>query len=181
MLAGLLPVFHRPGLANAFYYLIGGTINVLIFLVLLACVALSILRHRLWDIDLIIRRTLIYSTLTAVLGLAYLGTIGVLQGVFQAVSGEGQSPVVVVLSTLGIAALFGPVRARVQAAIDRRFYRKKYDAARTLAGFGAQARDVVELEQLSGQLLEVVEETMQPASASLWLPAYTRGRQDQHE
>jgi hypothetical protein len=130
---------------------------------------IAILRYRLWDIDLIIRRTLIYSGLTAVLGLAYLGIVLVLQGVFQAVTGEGQSPLVVVLSTLAIAALFGPVRGRVQAGIDRRFYRRKYDAARTLAGFAATARDETDLGRLSQQLTGVVGETMQPDRVVLWL------------
>jgi hypothetical protein len=132
-------------------------------------IGVAILRHRLWDIDLIIRRTLIYSILSAVLAGAYLGSVLVLQGVFQAVTGEGRGELVTVLSTLAIAALFVPLRARVQRVIDRRFYRRKYDAARTLAAFGAQARDVVELEQLSSQLLRVVDETMQPAHVSLWL------------
>jgi hypothetical protein len=132
-------------------------------------IGVAILRSRLWDIDVIIRRTLIYSALTVVLGLAYLGSVLVLQGVFQALMGQGQNPLVVVLSTLGIAALFGPVRRRVQEAIDRRFYRKKYDAARTLATFGAQARDEVDLDGLQARLLGVVQETMQPQAVTLWL------------
>jgi hypothetical protein len=132
-------------------------------------IGIAILRHRLFDIDVIIRRTLIYSVLTAVLGLAYLGSVLVLQGVFQALTGEGQSPLVVVLSTLAIAALFGPVRRRVQAAIDRRFYRRRYDAARTLAGFGASARDETNLDALTERLVGVVDETLRPASVSLWL------------
>jgi hypothetical protein len=139
------------------------------FLCLPVSLAIAITRYRLWDIDVIIRRTLIYSTLTAVLALAYFGSIVSLQSILSAVTGESRNALATVLSTLAIAALFGPVRSRVQAAIDRRFYRRKYDAARTLAAFGAQARDVVELEQLSGQLLRAVEETMQPVHASLWL------------
>jgi hypothetical protein len=173
MLAGLLPVFHRPGLANAFYYLIGGTINVLIFLVLLACVALSILRYRLWDIDVLIRRTLIYSVLTAVLGLAYLGSVLVLQPVLAGLTGQG-TELANVLSTLAVAALFGPVRGRVQRAIDKRFYRKKYDAARVLAAFGGNLRDETDLGTLAARLEAVVDETMQPASVGLWLRADRR-------
>jgi hypothetical protein len=132
-------------------------------------IGVAILRSRLFDIDVIIRRTLVYSSLTAVLALAYFGTVLVLESTLRALTGQGQNSLVVVLSTLGIAALFGPVRRQVQAAIDRRFYRKKYDAARTLARFGMSARDEVDLEQLSTRLIGVVEETMQPAHVSLWL------------
>ncbi len=132
-------------------------------------IGVAILRYRLFDIDVIIRRTLVYSALTALLALAYFGSVLVLQNVFQAVTGESRSALVTVLSTLTIAALFGPLRGRVQRTIDRRFYRQKYDAARTLAAFGAQARDVVELEQLSDQLVRAVDETMQPAHVSLWV------------
>jgi len=146
----------------------GDAVNAL-SLVIPAAITISILRYRLWDIDLIIRRTLVYSALSAVLALAYFGSVLVLQNVFQAVTGEGRSALVTVLSTLIIAALFGPLRGRVQRTIDRRFFRQKYDAARTLAAFGAQARDVVELEQLSDQLLAAVDQTMQPAHVGLWV------------
>jgi hypothetical protein len=129
----------------------------------------AVLRYRLWDIDVIIRRTLIYSAVTAVLALAYLSSVVVLQGVFTALTGESRNELVTVLSTLAIAALFGLVRRRVQAAVDRRFYRQKYDAARTLAGFAASARDETDLERLSRRLVGAVEETMQPASVGLWL------------
>jgi hypothetical protein len=133
------------------------------------CLGIAITRYRLWDIDVIIRRTLIYSVLTAMLALAYFGSVLMLEGVFRAVTGQGQNALVVVLSTLTIAALFGPLRGRVQAVIDQRFFRKKYDAARTLAGFAAGARDETNLEQLSAHLVGVVNETMQPASVGLWL------------
>jgi hypothetical protein len=131
----------------------------------------AILRHRLYDIDVVIRRTLVYSVLTAVLALAYFGSVLVLESVFRAVTGQGQNSLVVVLSTLAIAALFGPLRSRVQRVIDRRFYRRKYDAARTLAGFAAGARDETNLEQLSTRLIDVVDETMQPETVGLWLRA----------
>jgi hypothetical protein len=130
---------------------------------------IAILRYRLWDIDVIIRRTLIYSVLSAVLGVAYLGSVLVLENVFRALTGQGQSPLVVVLSTLAIAALFGPIRTRVQAGIDRRFFRKKYDGARTLAGFGASVRDETDLDRLSERLVGVVDETLRPDRVSLWL------------
>jgi hypothetical protein len=168
------PAVYRPPPAEALgrtlpWVLLLGAILKTSSLALPAAITIAILRYRLWDIDVIIRRTLTYSVLSAILAGAYLGSVLVLQGVFQALTGQGQNSLVTVLSTLGIAALFGPVRQRVQGAIDRRFYRKKYDAARTLAGFGASVRDDVDLEGLQAQLLGVVEETMQPATMSLWL------------
>ena len=131
--------------------------------------AFSILRYRLWDIDLLINRALVYGALTLLLALGYFGAVVVLQAVFQAVAGQARSELVTVLSTLIIAALFVPLRHRVQSLIDRRFYRRKYDAARTLAQFGASLRDEVNLENLSAQLLAVVDETMQPEAVGLWL------------
>ncbi len=132
-------------------------------------IGVAILRSRLWDIDVIIRRTLIYSALTAVLAFTYFASVLVLEGVSRLFSGQEQNSVTVVLSTLAIAALFVPLRRRVQRAIDRRFYRRKYDAARTLAGFAAGARDETDLEKLSTRLVTVVDETMQPESVGLWL------------
>jgi hypothetical protein len=169
VLAGALPVFRRPGLLNALYFLMGGTLNVLMLLVLLTCVALSILRYRLWDIDVLIRRTLVYSALTALLAVAYFASVIVLESISRLFIGQGQNALVVVLSTLTLAALFVPLRRRVQVTIDRRFFRQKYDAARTLAGFASTARDTVELGVLTTRLVEVVDETMQPASIGLWL------------
>jgi hypothetical protein len=131
--------------------------------------AIAITRYRLWDIDVIIRRTLIYTVLTALLVLAYFGSVLVLESVFRALTGQGQNSLVVVLSTLAIAALVGPLRRRVQAAIDRRFFRRKYDAARTLAGFAASARDETDLARLSERLVGVVQETIAPEHVSMWL------------
>jgi hypothetical protein len=131
--------------------------------------AIAILRYRLWDIDVIIRRTLVYALLTALLALAYFGSVVVLQNTFSALTGQSQSTLVTVLSTLVIAALFTPLRRRVQDVIDRRLFRRKYDAARTLAAFGATLRDETNLDQLTAHLTYVVDETMQPASVGLWL------------
>lgn len=137
--------------------------------------SVAILRYRLFDIDLIIRRTLIYSALTAGLALAYFSSVLVLESVSRFITGRGQNSLVVVLSTLAIAALFGPLRSRVQRAIDRRFFRQKYDATRTLAAFAMAARDEVDLDRLSAQLVDVVEHSMQPEQVSLWLRPNPRG------
>jgi hypothetical protein len=129
---------------------------------------LAIMRSRLWAIDVLIRRTVIYSILTTLLALTYFGNVIILQSVFAAVGGQ-RSELAIVASTLAIAALFLPLRRRVQSAIDRRFYRRKYDAAKTLAAFGQTARDETDLEKLAARLIEVVQETMQPTHVSLWL------------
>lgn len=131
-------------------------------------IMMAILRSHLWDIDIIIRRTLIYSALTAMLVLVYFGSIAVLQQLFRALTGQ-TSNIAIILSTLGIATLFNPLRHRVQRIIDRRFYRRKYDAQKVLARFGATARDEVDLQRLTEGLLIATEETMQPTSVSLSL------------
>ncbi len=129
---------------------------------------IAILRSRLFDIDLLIRRTLVYSVLTGLLILVYFGSVVVFQGLFYAFT-RRDSPLSVVLSTLAIAALFNPLRARVQDFIDRRFFRQKYNSAQALASFAKTARDEVELHVLSSALLEVIRENLQPDSLSLWL------------
>jgi hypothetical protein len=130
--------------------------------------AVAILRYKLWDIDVLINRTLVYGSLTISLAALYLGAVIVLQKLFAAVTGQS-SDLAVAIATLGIAALFNPWRHRVQSFIDRRFYRRKYDAARTLATFSARLRDEVDMEQLSTNLLAVASDTVQPASVALWL------------
>jgi hypothetical protein len=131
-------------------------------------IGVAVLRSRLFDIDVLINRTLVYGALTVALALVYVTGVVVLQYLFRALTG-GESQLAIVASTLAIAALFQPIRRRVQAFIDRRFYRKKYDAAKTLAQFSSKLRDETDLGTLSEDLVGVVRETMQPAHASLWL------------
>src|ERR671915_1829101 len=131
-------------------------------------VGIAILRYRLYNIDLIINRTLVYGPLTAVLVGVYFGSIVVLQLLFRALTGE-ESQLVVVASTLAIAALFNPSRRRIQGFIDRSFYRRKYDAVKTLEAFSTKLRNDTDLDALSEDLVGVVRETMQPAHVSLWL------------
>jgi len=128
---------------------------------------IAILKYRLYDIDLIIRRTLVYATLTASLALVYVGGVVTLQGALRALTGQA-SDIAIVGTTLAIAALFQPLRRRIQDGVDRRFYRRKYDASRVLAAFGAACRAETDLEKLTEELLRVVDEAMQPAHAGLW-------------
>jgi hypothetical protein len=131
-------------------------------------VGIAVLKYRLYDIDVIINRALVYGSLTAALVALYFGGILVLQRLFVALTGQ-QSTLAVVASTLAIAALFNPLRRRIQGFVDRRFYRRKYDASKTLETFSAKLRDATDLEALSGDLKAVVGETMQPEHVSLWL------------
>jgi hypothetical protein len=131
---------------------------------------IAILRYRLYEIDTLINRTLVYGALTALLVLVYFGGVAMTQVIFRALTGQEEQPqLAIVVSTLVIAALFNPLRRRIQSFIDRRFYRSKYDAAKTLETFSAKLRDETDLDSLSDDLVGVVRETMQPAHVSLWL------------
>jgi hypothetical protein len=167
---GLAGSFVLAGLSSILGLIVPGIDDVggyLPLLVLPICLGIAITRYRLFDIAIIIRRTLVYSLLSLTLGLVYFGCIVVLQQLVVPVTGG--SELAIVASTLAIAALFLPLRRRIQNLIDRRFYRRKYDAARVLAAFGVTARDETDLEQLTAEVLRVVDATMQPEFIGLWL------------
>jgi hypothetical protein len=135
-------------------------------------IAAAMLRSRLWDVDRVINRTLVYGSLTVSLAVIYIGGVVGLQGLAQAVTGQ-TSDLAIAIVTLGVAAIFNPWRYRVQRFIDRRFYRQRYDAARTLAAMSTRLRDDVDLDRLAADLTATVQETIQPAHVSLWLPTET--------
>ena len=171
--AGVLASFVFPSLLvpsiwHIAYHVIGIPIFAFLVMLIPITIGLSILRYRLWDIDIIIRRTLIYGGLTANLALVYLVSIILLQQAFRIVTPQS-SDLAIIISTLAMAALFNPLRARIQNAIDQRFYRNKYDAHKVLEQFAAAVRNEVELERLAQDLVNVVQETMQPTNVILWL------------
>ncbi len=143
-------------------------------------IGIAVVRYRLYDIDLLINRALVYGLLTAALAAVYFGAVIGSQALTRALTGQGQpqQPVVIVLSTLLIAALFQPLRTRLQRTIDRRFYRRKYNVARTLAAFGQTLRTEVEMESLCDHLVSAVEETMQPEYVSLWIRSTAQRRRE---
>jgi len=136
-------------------------------------IGIAVLRYRLYEIDLVINRTLVYGSLTAMLALVYFGGVATTQAILRTITGHEEQPqLAIVVSTLLIAALFNPLRHRLQFFIDRRFYRRKYDAAKTLAAFSTRLREETDLDALTGEVLGVVRETMQPEHASLWLRSH---------
>jgi hypothetical protein len=161
---------------------VGFALNIAFIPAIPIAIGIAILRYRLYDIDLLINRTLVYGSLTLMLALLYFGGVTATQVVFRALSGQEEQPqLAIVVSTLVIAALFNPLRHRIQSLIDRRFYRRKYDARKTLEDFSAQLRNETDLNALSEDLVGVVRETMQPAHVSLYLRPETAQKGKQPE
>jgi hypothetical protein len=166
-------ILAQSGQPSSPYAIVGLLAGSSIGIPIALCFGIAILRSHLYDIDILINRTLVYGSLTAILAAIYFGSIIGLQALVSEITGHfspgSQSPLALVASTRFSAALFRPLQRRLQRLIDRRFYRRKYDAARTLANFSAMLRHEVDLAELHEQLLAVVEETMQPSHISLWL------------
>ena len=150
-------------------------INAFCLLILPVAITIAIQRYKLWNVDVIINRALVYGSLTALLALIYFGSIIVLQRLFTTATGQ-QSDLAIVISTLVIAVLFNPLRLRLQRGIDRRFFRQRYDAEQALQDFALTARSEADLERLSAAVTQVVEETVQPASVSIWLQTSESGQ-----
>jgi hypothetical protein len=158
-----------PALSSTWLVLLGPIFGVTASTGMAAASAVAIFRYRLWEIDVIIRRTLIYGALTLSLGVVFFSQVALLQQVFAALTGTQSSPVAIVLSTLAISALFNPLRNRVQDFIDRHFYRQKYDAEKILASFARSARGEPDMDALKREILKAVQDTVQPEHLSLWM------------
>jgi len=166
-----LPPFSQYGDTATLYslpqMLFLGTENMFLCVIPVS-IGIAVLRSRLWDIDLVIRRTLVYSVLTVILGLVYFGGVTLLQSLFAGLSGQSSSAALVI-STLLIAALFNPLRRRIQDFIDRRFYRQKYNAEQALMQFAGAARSETELDVLSNKVTQVANESLHPEFSQVWL------------
>ena len=158
----------------AFYFFFFVPVYYVAYLFMPVATMISILRYRLWDIDLLIRRTVSYALIVALLAIVYFGSVILLQRVFAGIIGES-TEIITVLSTLAIAALFVPLRNKIQDAIDKRFNRKKYNAQQVMEKFAQTVRDETDIDKLTAELVNVVQETMQPKSVSLWLKKEERG------
>jgi hypothetical protein len=161
------PALGQPGRLEVFYIVTNGLASAVVAVVLAVAFGVAILRYRLFDIDVIINRTLVYTALSVTLGTIYVS--GVLLGEFLLRPLTPESDIAVALSTLAVVALFQPIRRRIQDNVDRRFFRRKYDAERTITSFRAIARNEVDLDRLNAELMRVIHETMQPSHVSLWL------------
>ena len=173
ILVFFFPTLNQPTTPSSLIF--GLVIYPILLLSIPISVGIAILRYRLYDIDVLINRTLVYGSLTAILALVYFGLVVGLESLLRSITNQN-SDAAIVISTLTIATLFQPLRHRLQRVIDRRFYRRKYDAARTLEAFGATLRNEVDLSQLREHLITVVQETMQPSHVSLWLRPTTPDR-----
>jgi len=163
-----VPLEIIPSMSSSVYTLISTPVFTVTSVLIPLSFGIAILRYRLWDIDVLINRTLVYGSLTGMLALVYVGLIIGLSALLRDLISQGSS-VAIVISTLAIAAMFGPLRQRIQRIIDRHFYRSKYDAAKIIEAFSMTLRNEVDLQQLSEHLVAVIQETMQPAHVSLWL------------
>jgi uncharacterized membrane protein YhdT len=173
-----------PGVVDTplWFERLGFALNIAFIPAVPISIGIAILRYRLYDIDIIINRTLVYGSLTAALAMVYIGGVATTQAIFRALTGHEEQPqLAIVVSTLVISALFNPLRRQIQGFIDRRFYRRKYDARQTLEAFSTKLRDETDLEALSDDLVSVVRETMQPSHVSLWLRPSRRVVEDAEE